>query len=217
MVIVVWAVTGPLFGFSDTWQLVINTGTTIVTFLMVFLIQNTQNRDTEALQLKLDELIRVTSEARDALIGGRLDEDQFGASRPTSGRDHESLDVSRERSGEREGAPGPGAHQLLDELRVVLTGVQVLCAFMLTLPFTDRFHDLTSTQQLIYAVAFTVTATASVLLMAPTAYHRIRFRQRDKERMLRWANRFAIDGVCLLAVAIGTIVLLVIDVLYELR
>jgi low affinity Fe/Cu permease len=58
-VIVVWAVTGPVFGFSDTWQLVINTGTTIVTFLMVFLIQTTQNRDSEALHLKLDELIRA--------------------------------------------------------------------------------------------------------------------------------------------------------------
>ena len=107
--------------------------------------------------------------------------------------------------------------ELLNELRVVLTGVQVLFAFLLTLPFTDRFRDLTSTQRLMYTVAFTATATASVLLMAPTAYHRIRFRQRDKERMLRWANRFAIAGVCLLAVAIGTIVLLVIDLLYELR
>jgi len=64
VVVVVWAVTGPIFGFSGTWQLVINTGTTIVTFLMVFLIQNTQNRDTKAMHLKLDELLRATGGAR---------------------------------------------------------------------------------------------------------------------------------------------------------
>ena len=68
LVVGIWAVTGPLFGWSDTWQLVINTGTTIVTFLMVFLIQNTQNRDAEALHLKLDEVIRALSGARNRLI-----------------------------------------------------------------------------------------------------------------------------------------------------
>ena len=68
VLVLVWAVTGPLFQFSDTWQLVINTGTTIVTFLMVFLIQNTQNRDSRAMQLKLDELIRATEGAHNAVL-----------------------------------------------------------------------------------------------------------------------------------------------------
>ena len=67
-IIVIWAVSGPVFGFSDTWQLVINTGTTIITFLMVFLIQNTQNRDSLAVQIKLDELIRAIDSARDDFI-----------------------------------------------------------------------------------------------------------------------------------------------------
>ena len=68
LVLFVWAATGPLFHFSDTWQLVINTGTTIVTFLMVFLIQNTQNRDAHAVHLKLDELIRANKQARNSLL-----------------------------------------------------------------------------------------------------------------------------------------------------
>ena len=67
-VVIAWSVTGPVFGFSDTWQLVINTGTTIVTFLMVFLIQNTQNRDARAIHLKLDELIRAVDGARNELV-----------------------------------------------------------------------------------------------------------------------------------------------------
>jgi low affinity Fe/Cu permease len=79
-IILVWAVSGPLFGFSDTWQLVVNTATTIVTFLMVFLIQNTQNRDAEAMHIKIDELIRAIEGAHNALLDleeldeGELDE-----------------------------------------------------------------------------------------------------------------------------------------------
>jgi len=77
LVILAWVLTGPIFGFSDTWQLVINTGTTIVTFLMVFLIQNTQNRDAKATQLKLDELIRALADARNEFIGAESDPDEL--------------------------------------------------------------------------------------------------------------------------------------------
>jgi low affinity Fe/Cu permease len=87
-IVLIWLVSGPFFGFSDTWQLVINTGTTIVTFLMVFLIQNTQNRDTVSMHLKLDELIRVTKGAHNALLDlEELSQDDLGKIR----REYEEL------------------------------------------------------------------------------------------------------------------------------
>ena len=106
LVIVVWGVTGPVFHYSDTWQLVINTGTTIVTFLMVFLIQNTQNRDSHALHLKLDELIRSNAAARNRLMGlenlteGELEELQ---------QEFEALAKERERRDARESKPPSGS------------------------------------------------------------------------------------------------------------
>lgn len=100
-VVLVWGVSGPLFGFSDTWQLVINTGTTIVTFLMVFLIQNTQNRDAAAVQAKLDELIRATAEARNLFIGiEHLTDDQLEQIRKRIEDDAAELDVSLSDLGE---------------------------------------------------------------------------------------------------------------------
>jgi low affinity Fe/Cu permease len=83
-VILAWALTGPIFGFSDTWQLVINTGTTIVTFLMVFLIQSTQNRDGEAVQVKLDEIIRAIGNAKNELLDlEELEEEDLSEIRET--------------------------------------------------------------------------------------------------------------------------------------
>ncbi len=101
--IVVWAVTGPFFNYSDTWQLVINTSTTIVTFLMVFLIQNSQNRDAAAIHAKLDELVRSAADARNAFIGiEHMTARQLEALRAALEKECEELDVE---INAREGAP----------------------------------------------------------------------------------------------------------------
>ena len=108
LTIVVWGATGPLFHFSDTWQLVINTGTTIVTFLMVFLIQSTQNRDTEALQVKLDELIRTTRGAHNILLDlEELDEKQLDRIRDC----YERL-AAQARDASRTGTPDTGVPEV---------------------------------------------------------------------------------------------------------
>lgn len=113
LIIALWLVTGPVFGFSDTWQLVINTGTTVVTFLMVFLIQNTQMRDTEAMQIKLDELIRATEAANNALLDlEELDEATLDRYRET----YEVLARKSRSKGPRELAlPGDGHDSLVSK------------------------------------------------------------------------------------------------------
>src|SRR6187455_599489 len=103
-VIVVWAITGPLFGYSDTWQLVINTGTTIVTFLMVFLIQSTQNRDAEAVQVKLDEIIRAIGNAKNELLDlEELEEEDLDEIRQTYREMAQKARDSRSKTNARRG------------------------------------------------------------------------------------------------------------------
>ena len=106
--------------------------------------------------------------------------------------------------------------ELLNELRVALPGAQVLFAFLLTVPFSDRFQDLTGSQRAFYFAAFVGTTIATGLFMAPTAYHRIRFREGDKERMLRTSNRFAIVGIGFLALSVTMAVVLTADLLFGL-
>jgi low affinity Fe/Cu permease len=108
LIIAVWAITGPIFGFSDTWQLVINTGTTIVTFLMVFVIQNTQNRDAKATQVKLDELIRAAKNARNQFIGLEDQDDEEVQ------REKEDVEAEREEVDE-EHAEVDREHEDVDE------------------------------------------------------------------------------------------------------
>ncbi|MGH2755759.1 MAG: DUF6328 family protein [Actinomycetota bacterium] len=104
--------------------------------------------------------------------------------------------------------------ELLNELRVVLPGVQVLFAFLLTVPFTQYFPKTTPGQQRIYFAALLLTAVATAFLISPTAFHRIRWRDRDKEHLLKVSNKFALIGLVLLAGALTCVVWLITDVIY---
>jgi uncharacterized membrane protein len=123
-----------------------------------------------------------------------------------------------------ERAPDPGESpkervdreliELLNGLRVILPGVQVLLAFLLTVPFSTGFEDATATDRSMYFASVLLTVGATGALTMPAAYHRIRFRQGDKEKMLRLSNTFAIAGLALLMVAMATVVFLITNVLY---
>jgi predicted membrane channel-forming protein YqfA (hemolysin III family) len=106
--------------------------------------------------------------------------------------------------------------ELLNELRVALPGVQVLFAFLLAVPFTQRFERLTAVQQDVFFAAFLCTAVSTALLIAPSSYHRLRWRERDKEHLLRTSNRLAIAGTVFLAAAIIGVVYLVTDLIFGL-
>jgi hypothetical protein len=105
--------------------------------------------------------------------------------------------------------------ELLNELRVTLPGVQVLFAFLLIVPFSNRFEQVTDLQKAVYFVALLATAAGSAFLIAPTPYHRIRFRDRDKEALIRISNRLALAGTALLAVGITSAVFFVTDFLFN--
>jgi len=105
--------------------------------------------------------------------------------------------------------------ELLQELRVALPGVQVLFAFLLTIPFAQRFTIISGAQKTAYFIAFLSTGAATALLIAPSAYHRIQWRQRDKERMLRTSTNFTLLGLALLTVAMSSTIFVVTDVLYD--
>lgn len=106
--------------------------------------------------------------------------------------------------------------ELLNELRVALPGVQVLFAFLLILPFSSGFTDLATYQDVVFLASLLCTAGATAMLVAPSAYHRIRFRERDKERLIRVSNRLAVGGLGLVAVAMSLVVFLVTDVVFAL-
>ena len=105
--------------------------------------------------------------------------------------------------------------ELLNELRVALPGVQMLFGFLLAVPFSQRFNTITATQRHVYYATFLSTAFASIFFIAPTAYHRLRFRQRDKEQLVKTANLLAIVGTAFLAFALSGSVFLVTDLVFE--
>jgi hypothetical protein len=105
--------------------------------------------------------------------------------------------------------------ELLNELRVALPGVQVLFAFLLAVPFTQRFQQLTDGQEYVFFISLLCTAIGSALLIAPSSYHRLRFRERDKEQMLQTSNRLAIGGTFFLALAMTSAVYLVTDLVFH--
>jgi Family of unknown function (DUF6328) len=105
--------------------------------------------------------------------------------------------------------------ELLNELRVALPGVQILFAFLLTVPFTQRFDQITELQRDVYFFTFLCAAASTALLIAPSAYHRLTWRQRDKEHLLTMSNRLAIAGMGFLAIAIASAVFVVTDMLFE--
>lgn len=105
--------------------------------------------------------------------------------------------------------------ELLNELRVVLPGVQVLFAFLLTVPFTNRFGEITDVQRHVYFGVLLLAAGATALFLTPTAFHRIRFRRRDKEALLQLGNRMVIVGMAALAVAVAASVFLIADLLFS--
>jgi Family of unknown function (DUF6328) len=106
--------------------------------------------------------------------------------------------------------------ELLNELRVALPGVQVLFAFLLAVPFTPRFQDVTASEKWAFFASFLCTAAASVLLIAPSAYHRLRWREHDKEHLLEIANRLTIAGLSFLALAMTGVVFLITELLFGL-
>jgi archaellum biogenesis protein FlaJ (TadC family) len=146
-----------------------------------------------------------------------------GVTEGSIGQDRDSGDRDRPA---RDSAAGPDPDEspkervdrelieLLNGLRVILPGVQVLLAFLLTVPFSSGFEDATSTDRLTYFASVLLTVGATGALTMPAAYHRIRFRQGDKEKMLRLSNTFAIVGLALLTVAMATVVFLITNVLY---